>query len=175
MATHKTPLSPLSINQLCEITGHTYRTIKKKLAKVDPEEQDGRTLYYNTIDALHVIFGADEGSDGKKIDGRYELARLNKLRADHLELDLKVKRGELTSAEELRRKYIGLVTTFRSRCLSLSRRLASEVRNAASEREAVAIIDEAMREVLSELSRYDEGADKGDREGSGAAAVDDRE
>ena len=174
MATHKAPLSPLSIAQLCEITGRGFRTVKKRLEKLEPEKTDGKTIYYNTKDALHLIFGHDDG-EGKRLDGQYELARLNKLRADHLELDLQVKRGELVNAKEFLQKYANLVATFRARCLSLSRRLVPEIRNADNEREAIVIFEKEMKEVLSELSRYDGGTDSEGSEGSGAAADDDGE
>src|ERR1043166_8530585 len=104
MPTHKQNLRLLSLNQLSEITGIGYRTLKKKLANVDPQEEDGRTLLYNSIDALQQIYlgindsdGADDSQDGEEGRGKINIARETarniKLRNDHLAHDLEVKRG----------------------------------------------------------------------------------
>ena len=92
MATHKQNLSKLSINQLSLVTGKAYNTVKRLLGGLDPSSKDGRTLYYSTPDALAKIYG-------KKTEP--ESDRLDRLRADQVEFDLSIKRGEYLPADDV--------------------------------------------------------------------------
>ncbi len=85
MSTHKADLTKLSINQISLVTGKAYNTVKQLLAGLDPIDKDGRTLLFLAKDALSKVYGAKAESESERLD---------RLRADQLELDLSIRRGE---------------------------------------------------------------------------------
>jgi hypothetical protein len=181
MPTHKQPLSPLSLNQLSELTGVGYRSLKKKLRGLDPEDQDGRTLLYNSIDALGLIYGGDEdeGEEGEgessgKIDGRYQQARLTKYKADHLAFDLEVKKGaylpKLDVETWLSNRILGFKARLRTIATTLSPLLVGKTVD-----EIERLLGQAHDEALTEMAGDDddksaEGSDDEDYEEASSAS-----
>ncbi len=51
-------MKELSYNQLSDLTGFTYRTVKKRLenAGIKPVRKDGNAHLFNSVDALQVLF-----------------------------------------------------------------------------------------------------------------------
>lgn len=186
MATHKTDLAFVSLNQLTQLTGQTYRTIKKKLTGVDPADQDGRTLIYHAREALDRIYygnpeerSDDEGDnpDGppKFIDRRYHESRQVKLKADHLEFDLDVKRGKFVMVEMVRKMLNDRMIAFRTRLRQTSSQIAEEVEGEADIQKRTAIVeryhDEALNEMADdEIDDSPEAADDGSSEEAATAA-----
>jgi len=93
MATHKQDLFRLSLAQLSQVTGKAYNTLKRLLVGLEPVAKDGRTLYFDAPAALAKIYQAKE---------EQEKDRLDRLRADQIEFDLAVKRGEYAPIEAVK-------------------------------------------------------------------------
>jgi len=89
----KQDLTKLSINQLSLLTGKAYNSVRKLLSGLDPISKDGRTLLYLTKDALAYIYDATKESDRERLD---------RVRADQVEFDLAIKRGDYAPIDHLR-------------------------------------------------------------------------
>lgn len=50
----------LSLNQFAKITGKDRETIAKRLSELKPAEEDGRGKYYDSWEALSLIYAADQ-------------------------------------------------------------------------------------------------------------------
>jgi hypothetical protein len=184
MAASKTDLTSLSLNQISQLVGMTYRTVKKKLACLDPEEKDGNTLYYNSREALEIIYlgtpeerseNADAGSSGGNINMRFEAARNIKLKNDHLDFDLQVKRQKYVPLEEVRKMWTDRAVAFKSRLRQLAAQLAEEIHGVDDSQKVAQIIERGHDEALNEMAddgieERPEEADDGDAEEAPSAA-----
>lgn len=187
MPTHKQSLHLLSLNQLSELTGVGYRTLKKKLASIDPEDEDGRTLLYKSTTALEAIYyGTDEeraeddtdDQGRKKIDMAYETARNMQLKNEKLEHEIKVARGEFVSKLDnetwMTNKMLGFRTKLRNIAATLSEQLVGLEQKAIE-----SILRQAHDEALIEMAVEDDGEsvegveEEGSSETSPAAETDD--
>ena len=65
-----------SINQLSDMTGKSYRTIKKHLAEsgLDPMKVDDRSINFESKDALPILYGIAHNAD--KLNLEQERAKL---------------------------------------------------------------------------------------------------
>lgn len=184
MATHKDSLSKVSINQLCQLTGSSYRTIKKRLSRLDPISEDGRTLFFDPKRALPMIYGpaisADEDPlDAMVLDPVRQSARLAKARADKTELEIKILKREMIPAPEVETEWSALVIAFRAKMLTISSKAAQTI-TAAGKKDFHVVkgcIDELIYEALNELKDYEPSDGQSDSVGdveSGTAAEIDR-
>src|SRR5690606_34800318 len=99
---HKEDLAWLTLNQLSQLTGVTYRTIKKRLAdaKLEPGHKDGRSSYYDPIRALPIIFEVGKKSNGEEeICLSDEQAKLARARTEKTMLETEVLKGNLIPSE----------------------------------------------------------------------------
>lgn len=162
MSRNKADLAYVTLNQLSTLTGMTYRTLKKKLADVDPaEDEEGNTLLYRPAEVLPVIYGvvnaegAEIQAETKSYDIWKERARLAKFQADKAEIEVNTLRGNLIPAEQIEVSWSKMVSAFRSRILGIPAKLAIR---AAAEGE-VKVVEQMLKtecnEALSELSQYD--------------------
>lgn len=87
-----------------------------------------------------------------------ERARLSRLQADKVEIEIAVKRGELVSLVDAERAWSALVGAFRSKMLTLASRAAAATLG-KSEAETMRILDDIVREALQELSHWEVGGD----------------
>lgn len=88
------------------------------------------------------------------IDGRAQRARLAKLQADRVELELERERGQLVDADGIARHYVGLVTTARNRL----RGVGSSVKGRCPwiEVAVVEAIEDEVDRALSEVADADD-------------------
>ena len=89
-----------TITQLVHLTGKSYATIKKRLITLPPLQVTTKEIFYNSKDALPLIYGVDI-ADSDKINFNVEKARSELNRADKLEMENRVRRGELVERSEV--------------------------------------------------------------------------
>ena len=53
-------MQEISINELAELTGKTYRTVKKRLDGIKPVRTDRRGAYYCSPEALAAIYDREQ-------------------------------------------------------------------------------------------------------------------
>lgn len=145
MPTHKPDISRLSINQLSQITGAGHARVKRALEGLAPAETDGRTLKYATRKALPLIF--EQGATPQQ-----ERARLDKLRADVIELDLSEREGQLVPVEMIGEQIDKLFMGVRSHLLALPTKAAPAVHGCKSIGGTAKEIEKYIYEALTELS-----------------------
>lgn len=83
-----------------------------------------------------------------------ERARLAKMQADKLEIELAAKRGDLISLIEAIKGWSDLVNAFRQKMLTLPIRASESIPGIADRRNAERILTGMVHEALSELSRW---------------------
>ena len=88
MPTHGPDLSKLSISQLAAVTGFDRRTVRQRLAGLEPVETSGRELRYESREALAQLYTGDS----------LELNRERAPQSERIEMEKAVTRGELVSA-----------------------------------------------------------------------------
>lgn len=173
MSRIKTDLSYVTLNQLCTLTGKTYRTLKKLLEDVPTyESEEGEdVLLYSPQEALPAIYKPEpvEGSPGMPngmLNPIHEKARLDKLRADKVELELGVLRGRLVPVEQVEEQWLSMAGNFRMRILSISSKLALRLLNKSDPNEVQRILETEHHEALKELSQHDPGSESDSRSSS---------
>ncbi len=88
------------------------------------------------------------------LDLASERARLAKMQADKLEIELTAKRGDLISLDEAAKGWSELVNAFRQKMLTLPVRASDSIPGIADRSGAERIITGMVHEALSELSRW---------------------
>ena len=82
-----------SINQLTELTGMSYRTIKKRLSGVKPVGKDGRSIFFDSAEAFAALYKA-EARPANATDLSMAHARLAQIKGDREALHLAKEREE---------------------------------------------------------------------------------
>lgn len=85
-------------------------------------------------------------------DYHVEKGRLTKAQADKVELEVKVRTGELLEVEDVSKAWASQIMSAKSRLLGLGAKAAPMVLVASSATEAQAILDDLIRECLQELT-----------------------
>lgn len=157
MPTTKADLSELSLNQLCTLTGMTYRTVVKRLADVTPCAKDGKTKYYDPVEALPVLYAKkDEGGGGgdfKKLTE--ERTRLTKALADKEELNVAVMRNEYIHHEVVSFVWTTMISNAKNRLNGMASKLSPLVSMNSDVIENERIIENECRAAQAELAEYD--------------------
>ena len=171
MSRIKADLTRLSLNQLSTLTGKTSRTLKKLLANLPPEEESG-TLYYRPVEALPQIYGlgyfdvnrdlpagehGDDFEDGRLPDPIREKARLDRRRADKLEIEIDVMKKKLIPIESVESAWSQMAGAFRSKIMNLPRKVAPRICATKDMRAIEKILSDECNEALTELSEYGDG------------------
>lgn len=164
----KPDLSKVSINQLQQLTGSSYRTVKARLGNLSPVHADGNTLYFDPIVALPLIFEAtgpkkaaapvhdpaNPSATEDKLDPMLQAARLSRARTKKVELETRVLEGELIHSDDVERVWSDMVGAFRAKILGLSTRVAP-VLVGKDITEIQLELSKLHKEALQELSEYD--------------------
>jgi len=129
----------------------SFRQIKKKLDGRLVAEPRGRATVFRAPEALALIYEAKEKIAGG-LDPLFEKARLDKARADKIELELKLKRGEVVERSEVDHEWGELIAALRAKILAVPRKVAPQVHASESVSECEKILKGAVREALLELS-----------------------
>lgn len=167
MPEKKPRMTMLTPTQLQEVTGKSYPTIRKRIANLMPVHEDGNTRYYNAQEAIAAIMLADDGR-GMSLDLQKERARLAKEQADKTAMENAEKRGDLVSSRKMAEAWANVLTTVKTKFLSVPTKAAPLVMGCQSLPEVKAVLEELIHECLSELSGTPPGTLAGDSSAEGA-------
>ncbi len=144
-------LHALSINQLSELTGKDRRTIKKYLEALAPAKTDNRADYYNSRDALALLYAPDmtQGLDRKL---QIEELRNQEHRNEKLKLEIDEMKGRLVPIEDVAKAVEKEYTFVRSKFRSIPTKLAKPISMILDPNEARIRLQEAVDECLTELT-----------------------
>jgi len=150
-------MSRVTYQQLTDLTGHVYRTLKKRMNGLRPAGTDGRSNFYDSVEALRRIYAAEfnVGEDEEKLNLSDEKARLAKLQADGHELKNQVARGELLPRDKVEAALVKHIMAARTRLMAIQAEVAPILLELLERDEAtdvVARIDGAIRQALDDLS-----------------------
>ena len=143
MTTHKQDLSKLSINQISQISGMAYNTIKRRLAGLDPIGKDGRTLMFLTTAALPKIYGAKAES---------EKDRLDRLRGDKVDFELSIGKGEHMPIDDVEQIMAETASMLVGGLTSFGPRLAGQLANTTDPMEILKLLNAEIRSVRQTIT-----------------------
>jgi phage terminase Nu1 subunit (DNA packaging protein) len=149
----------ISYNQLTELTGFSYRTIKKRIGgRLRPVGvgPSGANLWEST-EALPLIYESTPGGQAEQPAGQATSHhdRYEKIRADLLELKYKRLSGELIPAADIRVRWARIANAVKTRFLGLADRLAQMLETTSTQDERREMIDSEIRQILISLGAAD--------------------
>lgn len=138
-----------SLSKISELTGMAPRTIKARLARLNPLVE-GRVLRYETKEALPLIYRV--GIDAEALNPAVERALLDRERRKALELANGKLEGSLLPADQVAETWTRLVGVAKGRFLALPARVSSELLRLKTHREIESTLRAALIVILEELS-----------------------
>jgi hypothetical protein len=141
----------LTPSHLAELTGKDRATVRKRLEGLDPYKEDGRARYYDAHKALPLILLV-ENTQGLERQIEEETLRQKRAAADKAEIAVAKERGLLVEVESIGLEVEQEYTAIRARFLALGSKLALTLAPECSPGNVKIIIDNAINEILSELS-----------------------
>lgn len=170
-------MKAVSGSQLADLTGKTWRTVKRLLdgAGISPLRREGPAYLYDSAAALAAIY-ARATPDGNGLDLTVERARLASEQADRLAIQNAITRGEIGRLSVWQHELEGVFLAIRAGVLSLPTRLAPQMDCSLNERKAR--LETACRDILRAIAEYQPGrgaagddlGDLADVDGAQAAA-----
>lgn len=162
----------VNIDTLTKLTGSTRRTILNKTTDLTRVTGKGRELLFESKDALPLIIVGRKETD-KTLES--ERTRLASAQAEKTELEVEVIKGSLIPSESVEAVVNNMISSFRSKMLSLPTKAAPSVVQMADVAEAEELLRGFVYEALTELSNYDSeqystSDDKQGGKASGAAS-----
>lgn len=139
-----------SYNQLSEMTGMTYRTIKGRLNGMDPVGTGkNNALLFETKDVLPVLYG--DPAVHERLNLEQERARLAKEQADRVEMENAKERKELLPADEVEPFWAAVINNAKTLLLGLPAKiapLAAELQDPVKiQKEATVLVKDALAEL----------------------------
>ena len=135
----------LSITKLVEITGKTSRTVNKRLEKLESIPSERAGILYDSKIALPLIYELSGMSP------QDEKARLDRLRADKVELDIKIATGELVKLDEISDAWVRSGTNTKTKILNVPTKIAPLVIGCKTIPQVKEIVDKALHEALADF------------------------
>ena len=142
----------VNIDTLTKLTGSTRRTILNKCNDLPKTTGKGREHLFESKDALPLIIVGRKETD-KTLES--ERTRLASAQAEKTELEVEVIKGNLIPSESVESVVNNMISSFRSKMLSLPTKAAPSVVQMADTSEAEELLREFVYEALTELSEYD--------------------
>ena len=135
-------------NGIAVETGFTQRAVAKALARCKVADKKGRANCYWLRDALPLLYG----NESRGIDLGEQRARQHREMADKLEMENRVRRGELVDAKAMTALWRALTTETRQRLMMIPARVGDLVQRSKRKTHAKKIIEKEIRDALASLS-----------------------
>ena len=140
----------LSLSELEQLTGKTYRTIRKRIKRLKPIREEGSKIIYDSAESLELIYHKE--SDGE-LSLDQERAKLAHIQTKKLELEYKKLDGTLVDAKEVVEAYSKRILAARAKFLKIPVRLAAIFKAIETpdelQAEAKTLVWEALDEVAN--------------------------
>jgi hypothetical protein len=160
----KPDLTSVTLNQLEQLTGISYRTLKKRLVDLDPSFKDGNSIFYDPKEALPLIYKATEekripfglGFDPTGLDPQTEKAKLDKARREKILIETRILKKELIPADQVENTWADIAVAIRSKILGMPTKIAPKVAALKGDVQKIeAELKSNCREICEELSQLD--------------------
>jgi hypothetical protein len=146
MPTHDDDLARLNVSQLARLTGFDRRTVRQRLAGLEPVERTGRELLYESRAALAQLYLSDS------LDLSRERARLASEQADRIAMENAEARGEAMRWEDAEAFLLPIMSATAQRILAVPAKAAPEAHVALSLVACEAAIREPVHDALHDLA-----------------------
>lgn len=148
----KPDLSRMSINQLQQLTGFSYRTVSRRLKStgVKAAARDGRAVFYDPQEALPALYGS-KLADGVT-DLASERARLAKAQTRTAELRNAELEGELLRRRDVLETWTTKITAAKSKLRGIPKRAQRQVPGLtrAMAKALLKLIDEVLHDLAGD-------------------------
>lgn len=158
----------LSMSQLSEVTGVDRRTVKSRLANVEPHKTEGRAIIYDSHEALPIILGFQSESP-KETDRQLkeEQLRYESARADKMRLEADQMAGDVVAIDDVTRMVSKEYTYVRATLYSIPSKLATTLAReedvAVVQAKLHSAIDEALAHLQADTNKdYTQSSDEGE-------------
>ncbi len=146
-----------TIEDLQRATGFTYRTIKKRLGRLQPVHQEGSKIFYEGVPALKAIFEAEYASKSK-ISLEEERAILTVLQQGKLQRELDEIDKNTVNREEISTYFSRMLTSFKSRLMAIPTKAGARFKGFNDSADLEYFLNSIIKETLLELSKPDESS-----------------
>jgi phage terminase Nu1 subunit (DNA packaging protein) len=139
-----------SLRQLSDMFGKSERTLRAWLEGLEPAVRGGRGVahQYYLEDVCRWRFGAASRGASEQLDGPHEKARVDKERADKLEMENAILRGDSLPAAEVEAEWVDAFTQIKTLILAAPRKAAPLVVGMSSMPEIEAVLNDILRDSL---------------------------
>ncbi len=138
----------LTITEIEQLTGITFKTIKKKILNLEPCRREGSKIFYHSHQALGAVFSVPQDD---KLSLQHERANLAKVQAKKQELEYQILKKSVVNADEVIDEYSKRVVAAKNKFMAIPTKLGARYRafsNPADlEEEAEQLIHEALKEM----------------------------
>lgn len=141
----------VSINQLMDITGQSFRTIKKRLETLSPDSEDGRSIFYDSHKAMPLLY-ANENSRSTENQLGKESLLLERAKREKAEIEVQKLKGEVVFIEEVAKVVEKEYTYVRAQLRSIPSKLAKPLSMLTDPHMVHERLQEAVDECLTELA-----------------------
>lgn len=146
-----------SLTQLEELTGVTFKTLKKRLKNVEPVRKVRNTLLYESRDAMPAIYQVDSPDAWNLNKERAKLAAAQAKKAERdikrADIEIAKLRGQLVNIQEFEAEYSRILTAFKDKVLAIPAKVCKVVTKCNEEPQNYKTLTDACYETLSELSQ----------------------
>jgi phage terminase Nu1 subunit (DNA packaging protein) len=141
------------MTQLAEITGLDRRTVKDRLANIDPHKEEGKAIIYDTRQALPILLGYDDPNQKGKVNKelKEQELRFERARAEKLEIELEVLKGLNVPIQDVCKEVEKEFNYVRSTLLSIPSRRAQALALENDPAVIRQILEEDVQEALEHL------------------------
>ena len=147
----------MTANRLSELTSKAPATVRKRLIGLAPVSKDRRATYYDSAEALPLIYAATVTGPGVTQEATLteEQTRQAKERADKLEMENATRRGELVEGARIVHELSVVFARVRAKLLSIPTKAAPHVVTMKDPADVKATLDRLVNETLEELVEID--------------------
>ena len=148
------------MNQICELTGSTSRTVKKRLSEssINPVLEDKKTKYYSPKEALPAVYQLnknDDNEDSDFVNPIREKAKLDRARRIQIEIQIDKERELLVPISDVTEKVSEEYTIVRQNLLSIPSAISQELAITVDPEAVNRLLKDSINDVLAGLS-FDE-------------------
>ncbi len=135
-----------------DLTGCSFKTIKKKLSSVgiSPVKVSQKGTFYDSGEALRAIYA---GQAQEELNLQEERAKLAKAQTEKTQYETEKLKKNLVSAEDVVSEWSKYINNVRSKLLLLPTKMSKDLKGITEAKDIERILEDAIYECLTDLSR----------------------
>lgn len=143
----------LNMSQLAEVTGIDRRTVKDRLQGIDPHAIEGKAIVFDATAVLPILLGLEKVDQKATFNAiQKETLRLEKAKADKIELEVAKIRGEQVPIQDVAAIVEKEYSAVRSQLIAIPTKTCLELSTIDDPAIIKSKLQDAINECLIELS-----------------------